>query len=213
MPLLLDQLTENGCRLLVWHVTETEEVLEKFSGGHNFDSSSPISSIKLTERRKQKLVTGLLADIIAKNRCKIQYTEAGKPFIEGFPGHISVSHGGSLVGMIYHEVLAPGLDIEVPSERIRRIADKFINNHEKSWLNEPSSLHELYLIWGVKECLFKSYGGGGIIFKSHLSINKPEGITAKGFGVASFLKNEMPEKHSYHYFYLEDALLVYTIAL
>jgi hypothetical protein len=213
MPLLLDQLTENGCRLLVWHVTETEETLEKFSLGRNFDSSSTISSIKLTERRKQKLVTCLLADIITKKHCKILYTVAGKPFIDDFPGHISVSHGGTFVGLIYHDVLAPGLDIEVPSERIRRISDKFINDHEKSWLNEPTSLHELYLIWGVKECLFKSYGGGGIIFKSHLSVNKPSNGNLEGFGEATYLKNEMPEKHRYHYFYLEDALLVYTIAL
>lgn len=213
MPLLLDQFTGNGCRLLVWHVTETEKELEKFSGSRNFDTISHISSIKLTERRKQKLITGILAEIIAGKHCKILYTDAGKPFIDQFPGNISVSHGGNYVGLIYHEKLAPGIDIEVPSERIRRIAPKFINNEEELWLEASPSIHHLHLIWGVKESLFKSYGGGGIIFKAHLLVHQPEGDAKSGAGEAIYLKKESPEKHSYHYFYLEDALVVYTIAL
>jgi 4'-phosphopantetheinyl transferase len=213
MPLLLDQLTGNGCRLLVWHVTETEEDLEKFSNGYNFAHSEPISSIKIANRRKQKLVTGLLADIIAQKHCKILYSDAGKPFLADFPGYISVSHGGNYVGMIYHESLPPGLDIEVPADRIRKIASKFVNDQENARLNDQADLHDLYLIWGVKEALFKSYGGGGIVFKSHLLVHQPEGNKQKGHGEAEYLKNEMPEKHHYHFFYLEDALLVYTIAL
>ncbi len=213
MPLLIDRFTKNGCRLLVWHVTETEEELEKFSGRLNFDNSFLDSTIKLPKRRKQKQITSILAEIIAGKHSKILYTEAGKPFIDEFAGQISVSHGGPFVGMIYHETGAPGLDIEVPAERIRRISSKFINEQETTWLESPASLHSTYLIWGVKESLFKSNGGGGIIFKTHLQVNRPEGGLKEGSGIALFLKNEFPEKHHYHYFYLEDALVVYTIAL
>lgn len=212
MPLLLDQITENGCRLLVWHITETEDQLKKLAARQNFEDQSHITSLKLTERRKQKQITGILADIITGKQCKILYSATGKPFIKDFQGHISVSHGGQYVGMIYHQSAAPGLDIEVPSERIRKIAFKFINDHEASWMSALPNLHALYLIWGVKESLFKSYGGGGIVFKTHLLVNKPNGDERTGIGEAVFLKNEMPETHTYHYFYLEDALLVYTIA-
>lgn len=81
------------------------------------------------------------------------YDDLGKPHLKNHDGHISISNTKELVAVIYHPTNAVGIDIEIPSERILKIAPKFVNENEQKWMNdsEITSYYNCLTIWCVKE--------------------------------------------------------------
>jgi phosphopantetheinyl transferase (holo-ACP synthase) len=76
-----------------------------------------------------------------------------------------------------------GVDIELITPRINRVAEKFLNEGEMHFFNEDYVLfleqwgmkgrmqqEFLTLIWSAKEALFKWYGLGELDFKRHMQL-------------------------------------------
>jgi RimJ/RimL family protein N-acetyltransferase/phosphopantetheinyl transferase len=85
-------------------------------------------------------------------------------------GHISISHTKNGAIAAYSASLEVGVDIEGIRPQIGRIAKKFIRPDEETYLQSLGTVHAQQLIWGIKESLFKLYGGGNVDFKKHLHI-------------------------------------------
>jgi phosphopantetheinyl transferase len=77
-----------------------------------------------------------------------------------------------------------GVDIELITPRIHRVAHKFMNPEEIHFFNEDYahfleqwglkdkvSLELLTLIWSAKEAIFKWHGLGELDFKEHMRMN------------------------------------------
>ncbi|CAN5591415.1 hypothetical protein BH11BAC2_BH11BAC2_14650 [soil metagenome] len=216
MPLLHQHtITGSGYQILIWNLTETEEELLMFLNTHTISIPEGYFSIKHLLRRKQKLATHLLINHLTEGKgFQITYNALGKPELLNHCGSISISHSPHHVGLIHHTELKTGIDLEEPDGRILNIAGRFINEEEQKWLNFENPEKDYYLIWGVKECAFKAIGGGGIDFKNHLKVGKPESRdNLEGTGTVLFTKSLEMQPFRYYYRYLEDYLLVYTIAL
>ncbi len=212
MPLVVDELTSSEVRILIWNIQETEEDLKKFLNLPENSIEGLLSGINHFQRRKQKLVTNLLLGLLSSNTLHIHYSAEGKPILTTCDGHISISHSGDYVVLIYHVNKLIGVDIEIPDQRVINISGRFINESEYLWAS-ISKETTFSLIWGVKESVFKAIGGGGIDFKKNIIVSKPyENMVQNGKGRATFIKNEHIQNFQYHFRYLEDYLLVYTIA-
>ena len=94
-------------------------------------------------------------------------------------GHISISHTKNGAIAAYSASLEVGVDIEGIRPQIGRIAKKFIRPDEETYLQSLGTVHAQQLIWGIKESLFKLYGGGNVDFKKHLHITS---LSAEGNG-------------------------------
>ncbi len=212
MPLVFNKLLPSGTYVWVWHLTETTEALQKFISDENFQEIQRTFHHPI--RRLQKMVTCILLQGLGEGKSiDIQYDERGKPSPVDYPGHVSISHSRNYVGLMYHPLLPCGLDLEEIRERILHLAGKFVNDHERSWINHDTPLLDTGLIWSVKEALFKNIGGGGIIFKDQLFVNKPHEADEKGGkGYAWYKSPGTGSCFEYQYIYLEDVLLVHTIA-
>lgn len=212
MPLIHDNFNTDGSRVLIWRISETEESLIKFTQNEEINIDGSITRLRLVQRRKQKIVALLLLKRLINNTFQLEYTPEGKPFSKQAHGEISISNTGDYVGLIYHPTQLCGLDLEIPGTKILKIAPKFVNISEEEWLNKGPILPFLYLIWGVKECIFKAIGGGGIDFKQHLLVTCPIGNQQNGEGMAQFKKPQSPIFFKFKYMHLDEVLMVYTIA-
>jgi phosphopantetheinyl transferase len=99
----------------------------------------------------------------------IFYTEARKPYLDQkLNAFISISHSKNFCafGFSSHEI---GIDIEELSPRIERIASRFVNSVEMSFIAEDKIL-DLTKLWTMKEAMFKLNNRTGIEFKSELII-------------------------------------------
>jgi phosphopantetheinyl transferase len=211
MPLIFNNINEEECQILLWHITETEEDLIKFLASTN-NYLAFIEPINHSTRRKQKLIAKILLKKLTNSDLDFSYTTDGKPFLPHFPGTISISNSDNYVVLAHHNRYSIGIDIEETSDRIMRVFQKFVNTHEANWVDKLFPLKHYYLIWGVKECVFKAIGGGGILYKEHIQVNKPTIFTEKaGRGSALYTKELPATQMTYYYQYLDDILLVYTI--
>ena len=106
----------------------------------------------------------------------IAYSPIGAPYLVGSPMHVGISHSNDLVGL----ALAPfkiGLDIELISDRILRIKNRFTTSQEVAHFSYTEAVN-LTIIWTIKEVLYKLAGRLEINLKSELMINSVEGDTA-----------------------------------
>ena len=62
--------------------------------------------------------------------------------------------------------------MEIPVEKMVKIADKFLTNEEYSIFNTPLATPHLPLtiLWSAKESVFKWYGDGGVDFRKHIQL-------------------------------------------
>ena len=90
---------------------------------------------------------------------------------------ISISHSKKLVAIIVSE-LKTGIDIEIISERVLKVKNKFLSYSD----NIDESQEDLTIAWSTKECIFKWHQKGNLNFKKNELMN--------GELNGSFSKNE-----------------------
>lgn len=80
----------------------------------------------------------------------ISHRADGKPLLKGY--HISVSHTQGFVALVLSKSHEVAVDIEYFSDRVQRIASKFMRKDEKA-----QGLDELLVHWCAKEAVFKLF--------------------------------------------------------
>ncbi len=100
----------------------------------------------------------------------VVYNEEGKPLLENNPTyHISFSHAAHWnVAAYSHKKI--GIDIEIPTERLRKVSKKFLSEKEQEDFPANTDLETLCLIWSCKEVMFKIIGNDAIDFAKQLRI-------------------------------------------
>ena len=198
-----------GEHIAVWSISETYDELVLFLNNAFFLKEIQNLGLKSALRINQKITAGILLQRIISDNIELYYDELGKPHLKNHLGNISISNTKEFVAVIYHPEKAAGIDIEIPSERILKIAPKFINESEQKWIaDSPNKSYQNCLaIWCIKESVFKLIGGGGIDFKEHIIVNEPNGNS----GVAQFLKPNQEATLNYHLINLDKLLLSYIV--
>lgn len=92
----------------------------------------------------------------------------GKPFLVGASHHISLAHSFPYAAALFNTHKSAGIDLEKIQDKILKISDKFLNQHEKRFAGENLTL--LTVMWCAKEALYKLYGKKRLIFKENLFI-------------------------------------------
>ena len=125
---------------------------------------------------------------------EIGKTDEGKPYLAGRSEKISLSHSGNYAAVIISKNTETGVDIELISERIFRIAHKFVNESEREMLLSDKDMETLYVIWSSKEVLFKYHGFGALDFRKHLRLTDldRENGTLNGVIHKEDFKEEVP---------------------
>jgi phosphopantetheinyl transferase len=136
--------------LALWTITESDEALQTL--WENSGSSEPKPAFKSTRRNREWLASRLLMQHLQLP--PVSYLPNGKPVISH--GYFSLSHCENRVALVLAETPV-GIDIQLPTEQIRRIHTKFCSTSEQSRFT-PTPLREMTIIWSAKEAIFKFWG-------------------------------------------------------
>lgn len=163
-----------------------------------------LSDRKRTEWLASRELLFTLLDDPSRPECR--YDEFGKPYIVGRAQHISVSHSeGWCAAMTASRPC--GVDIQVYSDTVGRIAPRFMNRDELQRAERAAHrTHHLHLIWGAKECLYKAYGRRQLGFREHIAI--PVLSPASGTGLGEIRYEGLHLRYDLFFRFLPEAMWV-----
>ncbi|HBF87812.1 MAG TPA: hypothetical protein DDX39_04140 [Bacteroidales bacterium] len=164
MPIIYYDKKPDDIQIGIWKIDESEEFLFSISNLDKEDARI-YCSFSLELRRKQWLVARLLANKIVGDNSKIIYNSIGKPFLKCGNFHISLSHTSNYLTLIASRSYEVGIDIEHLSDRIYRLAHKFMHDNEMKRIEKKNELLYLYLSWSAKEAVYKIYNDTHLFFK------------------------------------------------
>ncbi len=119
-------------------------------------SDIPGINAKSIKRRCEWATTHKLLEFVLGETVTYSYDKNGKPVLNNRNEKISISHSRNFCAVIISKIKHAGIDIEEPNDRIYRIADRFLTEDEKVWVDgSPDKIEVLYLIWCAKEALYK----------------------------------------------------------
>lgn len=144
MPLVRIENVGDDARLALWHMTERVDELpvSKFVD---------LDSIHAEFRKRETLTEYcLLKALTSRDDLAINHLPSDKPFIDGY--NISISHTRGWAAIILSEQHRVGVDIEYYSDRVNRVAERFIRPDEQ---NENTDCR--LINWSAKETVYKLY--------------------------------------------------------
>ncbi|EHQ28317.1 4'-phosphopantetheinyl transferase family protein [Mucilaginibacter paludis] len=100
-----------------------------------------------------------------------QVDEHGKPYLVNMPYHISLSHSFDYAAVMLSKTKAVGIDIELISHKVERIAHKFLNEQELALIEPEHKIEQLYICWCAKEAVYKCNGRKVISFLDHIRLD------------------------------------------
>lgn len=95
----------------------------------------------------------------------------GKPYLVNMPYHISLSHSFDYAAVMISKSKAVGIDIELISQKVERIAHKFLDQRELSLIEPEHKIEQLYVCWCAKEAVYKCNGRKVISFLDHIRLD------------------------------------------
>lgn len=163
------------------------------------DLQEKMTTIGSKQRRLEKLATrALLFEMTNSANLHFNHNDSGKPLLEGY--HVSVSHTKGMVALMLSKTREVAVDVEYESDRVGRIAHKFVNADETM----PSNLH-LLLAWCAKEAIFKYFSADNLL-SSEIYLH-PFDVKECGAIVAKNTKRDISV--TAHYSMVKGFVLVY----
>ncbi len=160
------------------------------------DVDNALSPRKNEQRAVQQLLTAMTGDDAV-----ITHEESGKPVLEGW--HISISHTKGYAAVLLSKSHEVGIDIEYVSERVKRIADRFLRPDEQA-----ENTTDLLLHWCAKEAIYKLYSELDLTFQQMKIVDlQPQ---SDFFHVENESENELVSVTKVFYRIHQDYILTYT---
>lgn len=157
----------NGSILGVWKVEETIEALEIQLNNKKYLES--IYKCEFPFRKRLLLATRCLLKELIGDEKNICYLESHKPFIQDHSYHISISHTSDYVAVILDPQSNVGLDIEQYTNKVMRVAHRFVAEDEQ--IDKENEQLHLLLHWSAKEALFKYLDPSSVDFVEHFRVS------------------------------------------
>jgi phosphopantetheinyl transferase len=200
MPVFFQQQINESTRMGVWKIEETEEF---------FKGNVPLHrDVTHPHKRLQHLAGRFLLQFLYPDFPfeLVRIADTRKPYLPDEKYHFSISHCGDFAAAIVSTEKRVGIDVEIPHEKVLKIAHKFLSNEEKKIFNHEQSIpgirtaliRNTTLAWSAKEAVFKWFGDGEVDFQKHIQLQKL--IESKNSIDCFFSKNESELDIYYRFF-------------
>ena len=184
MPIFYQQDIDESTRLAIWKIEETEDFFLKHVPLQK-EITHPHK--RLQHLAGRFLLKFLFPDFPVK---LIKIADTKKPFLENEAYHFSISHCDDYAAAIVSKTERVGVDVEIPSFKIDRIKNKFLNELEFSILNSEFSITQLTLMWCCKEAVYKWWSYGGVDFSEKIRLQPFELQPSGNLSVQFMLGNK-----------------------
>jgi phosphopantetheinyl transferase len=169
MPIFFQQDIDENTKLGIWKIEEEE---------HFFLQHVPLQrEITHPHKRRQHLAGRFLLQHLFPHFpvSLIKIADTKKPFLEDEAYHFSISHCNDYAAAIVSKTERVGVDVEVPTPKIERIKNKFLNDDELMLFDNGHagleiSNSKLTLMWCCKEAVYKWWSYGGVDFSDKIRL-------------------------------------------
>jgi phosphopantetheinyl transferase len=208
MPIFFQQQINENTRLGIWKIEETEEFFKGNVPQHR-DVTHP-------HKRLQHLAGRFLLQFLFPDfpYQLIEIADTRKPFLLDEQYHFSISHCGDYAAAIVSKDSRVGIDIEIPVDKILKIADKFLSKEEHSIFNIQYSIISdddfrlPTLLWSAKEAVFKWYGSGGVDFRKEIQLLQQH----KGTQTINCFFSKNKSELTVHYRHFDGLVLAWVLS-
>ncbi|MDG5799657.1 4'-phosphopantetheinyl transferase superfamily protein [Marinilabiliaceae bacterium ANBcel2] len=191
MPLIIDKIESGVKRFAVWQIEEEEEELMSLID-FTPELGKQLKAIRDEGKRREWLASRILLNKLSGFSPSVSYNSYGQPYIKGRDCSISITHTKNYAAVILSDKDSVGIDIEYPSNRIKRVAPRFLNMKEMEFAQKSSVADDslVYgLIWCAKEVLYKVAGMPGLAFREDIEVFSFE-LAKEGFIKARIKRRE-----------------------
>ncbi len=207
MPLILHD-KKDKFSFAVWQITED---LSFFTERIKLCKKEQNEVNHFNEKRLLEwIVSRFLLSLLEnrKHRSCCLKDKNGKPYLQNSNKTISLSHSRDFVAACISNCNI-GIDIQIASDKIKRIKYKFLSEFELDICKEDDIC--LNRFWTAKEALYKAYGHKGLNFMNNIFLSPfvKEGKELKSLG--RILKNNL--EFNYELFSMDIEKSILTIAI
>jgi len=171
MALYLTKELDNGAKIYVWHITESEEELRNSTSIPD-DELEELTFFKSEARRKEKLAERALLNQIFEEKVYLGHHDNGRPYLQNMAMEISISHSCDYVAIILHPDEDMGIDIEGLDRDFSAVEKKALSEDEIDDLSDRKRSLQLAIYWCAKEAIFKRMSLNGVDFAEQIEIEK-----------------------------------------
>lgn len=206
MPLLLTAHPFENAVFGLWQIAENEAFFRDdlpLTGSEEAELAKHQNPLRRLEWLAGRWLLHKLTN--APQRLPLAKDAFSKPF---FPENqhlaCSLSHSKGTVGAYIVESRSGlarsqqsiGCDIQVLTDKMTRIAHKFLNEAEQQFVDscpETENLDLLHLFWTAKESLYKAYGLKELDFRKHMLVENIEWDGLHGTATGSVAKGDFQQ--------------------
>jgi 4'-phosphopantetheinyl transferase len=212
MPVVFSKNISDNCIITLWKIEEDADFFLKYLDikEENLAScSNATHPIKQLEWLASRTCVKYTVELLEHRYQGIEKDEHNNPYLSEIQGFLSLSHTSNYAVAIVSLEEEVGIDIEKISDKLSRVAHKFLSESER--LHAGKDLFKMCVYWCAKESLYKWYGKKNLSFKENIYIEPFEGkptIVTGDIFIDGILKTE----HQLQVFYVEDYVITATIA-
>lgn len=210
MSLLFKKDSHLDFILGVWKINETIKTLEEAHGHFSESETESFNGFKNDKRKLEFLSVRVLLKELIENPAALKYNNDGKPFLEDRSFNISISHSNSMIGILLSKNGDPGIDIESPSEKILKVASRFLCPEEMEYLTDDVNFEKATLLWCAKESIYKMFSGHKLNFKNDIRVQSFSTSSPEPFQV-DILHPKLKKQIDLHYLKVDQNYIVYGI--
>lgn len=214
MPIVWKKDIATHTHLGLWKICQ-----EELSGDTCAPNLLQRLSDKCATRRLEIAAThALLYEMTGRKDITIGHETSGKPFLQDANGkmvncQIGISHTLGYASLIISEDQPVAVDIEFRSDRVKRIAKRFMRKDELCEMenqvhSSSTQLTRLLLHWCAKETVYKLYSDESLTFQNMRVCSINEIAETGSLQCQNLTNGETP---TIHYIQNEDFVITYCI--
>ena len=195
------------CIITLWKIDEDADFFLKYLHIKEEDLanvSNATHPVKQLEWLASRTCVKYSVEALHHSYSGIAKDQHNNPYFIDNQGFVSLSHTNEYAVAVVSFEEEVGIDIEKISDKLSRVAHKFLSPPER--LHAGDDLFKMCVYWCAKESLYKWYGKKNLSFKENIYIEifeeKPSTLQGEIF-VDGVLKTE----HQLAVFYVEDFVI------
>lgn len=209
MPIFFQQDIDADTKLGIWKIEEEENFF--------LSSVSPQRNVSHPHKKLQHLAGRYLLKFLFPDfpLSLILIADTKKPYLEDEAYHFSISHCGDFAAAIVSKTKRVGVDIEIPTEKILKIAHKFLHPHEQKDIHALQNFERkelLTLYWSSKEAMFKWWAKGNVDFSEMLRLSGSN-YNKEGALSGNFVKGEIDIDFPVNYKFFPGLVLTWVTTI
>ena len=211
MAVIFSKNISEQCIVTLWKIEENAHFFLQYL---NIEEKDLPTFSKATHPHKQlewlasRTCVKYTVELLEHNYQGIEKDEHNNPFLSEIQGYVSLSHTNEYAVAIISLTDEVGIDIERVSNKLSRVAHKFLSSDELT--HAADDLFKMCVYWCAKESLYKWYGKKNLSFKDNIFVEpfneKPTMIQGE-----IFIDGQLKTQHELAVFYVEDFVITATV--